>query len=341
MIPDLDLKNILNRTTDIMKLLENKRIFLTGGTGFIGKWLIESFLYANSKLNLNSKIFVLSRDPEKFLYLYPKLANKSDLHWVKGDIESFSFPKEEFHYIIHGATSVADPVPPIETYNSIIFGTKRILDFAVKCNVKNFLLLSSGAVYGKQPSNLEKIPESFSGAQDPTKSNSAYGLGKLGSEWLSFEYGRVFNFKVCSARCYALVGPYLPLDKHFAMGNFILDAINDRPIKISGDGTPYRSYLYIGDLTAWLWTILLRGHAGEAYNVGSDIGITIRELATYISNITSSSHKIIIKQPKSFNDPERYVPSISKAKNELNLDVWTPLDQSIQKTVDWIKNQND
>jgi len=342
MLPISDLEEILTHSNEVMKFLYKKKIFLTGGTGFIGKWLIESFLYANKCLSLDACMYVLSRNPRKFLELFPQFANRPDLYWIEGDVESFSFPQGEFHVIIHGATSVADPSPSLKTFDTIVLGTKRVLDFSVKCRAKNLLLLSSGAVYGKQPPNIEQIPESFHGGPDSTKTNSAYGLGKLAAEWLSFEYGVRYGFNVCSARCYALVGPYLPLDKHFAMGNFILDVINDRPIKINSDGTPFRSYLYGADLSAWLWTILLKGRGGEAYNVGSDIGITIRELAELIASISFDQKKILISKPLTSNElPERYVPNINKAKTDLGLDVWTPIDQGIKKTIDWIKRKND
>jgi len=338
-IPTVDLDFILQRTRNLWEPLKKKNIFLTGGTGFIGKWLIESFLHINEKIDLGATIYVLSRKPQKFLKDHPWLINRNDLCFLEGDVRNFIFPPGIFTHIIHGATSVADPDQSIETFDTVVRGTWHTLEFAKQANTKNFLLLSSGAIYGKHPETPKLIPETFSGAPPTNQSQSAYGEGKRAAEWLTFEYGNAYGINACAARCYALVGPYLPLDKHFAMGNFIRDAMAGSPINISGDGTPMRSYLYASDLSIWLWTILLKGKNGQGYNVGSDESISIKNLATLISSLTPSHPDVLLSQkPKEGVSPERYVPDINKARNDLGLDNWTSIEIGIKKTMDWIKN---
>lgn len=339
MIPMVDLDFILQRTKDLWEPLRKKRIFLTGGTGFIGKWLIESFLHVNENIELDATIYVLSRQPKKFLREYPWLADRNGLCLIEGDVRSFVFPPGSFSHIIHGATSVADPDQSITTFDTVVKGTWHTLEFAKESNTKNFLLLSSGAIYGKHPATPELIPETFSGAPPTNQGRSAYGEGKRAAEWLTFEFGATYGINACAARCYALVGPYLPLDKHFAMGNFIRDAMAGRPIQISGDGTSMRSYLYTSDLSIWLWTILLKGETGQAYNVGSDKSISIKNLADLIASITPSHPDVILAQKaKEGAFPERYVPDVTKARNDLGLDQWTSLEVGIKKTMDWIGN---
>lgn len=138
------------------------------------------------------------------------------------------------------------------------------------------------------------------------------------------------------ARCFAFVGPYLSLDIHYAVGNFIRDGLAGGPIYVSGDGTPYRSYLYAADLAIWLWTILARGTPGEAYNVGSEDAISIRDLAYEVSAAFSHSPEVVIaKSPAPGRPPERYVPSIKKAKENLGLASWINLKEALHRTIRW------
>ena len=248
-------------------LLQNSHIFLTGGTGFLGKWFLHSFIYINETLHLDSTMTVLSRSPEKFLKENPCFSNKNCIKFVQGDVRNFPSQEGYYDYLIHAATPVSVTENSNETYSIIVDGTKHILNFAKQAGVKKILLTSSGAVYGKQPPELSHIPETYL-----PQPSTAYGRGKLAAERLCLEA----PIDTSIARCFAFVGPYLPLDIHYAIGNFILNALNGDTIKINGDGRPYRSYLYTADLMCWLWTILLNGKADEEYNVGSSRKIHIR-----------------------------------------------------------------
>jgi dTDP-glucose 4,6-dehydratase len=132
------------------------------------------------------------------------------------------------------------------------------------------------------------------------------------------------------------VGPYLSLDTHFAIGNFIRNVLCDEDIHIKGDGTPVRSYLYASDLMIWLWTILFNGKDNYPYNVGSDEAISIGDLAAEVNkNSTNKERKIVIACPKSDRPPLRYAPSVERAKKDLNLNIFVPLNAAIRKTLTW------
>jgi len=334
-----DLNHILEHTRDLWEEVRGENIFITGGTGFFGCWLLESFHHANRSLNLGAKLTVLSRNPESFKNRMPHLSALEDIYWLQGDVCSFEFPQGIYSFIIHAATESGTQLnqkAPLVMFNTIVNGTQRVLDFASTHGAQKVLLTSSGAVYGKQPPELLSLPESYCGAPDPCNPLSAYAEGKRAAELLINIYASQSDMQVKIARCFAFVGPHLPLDAHFAIGNFIRDGMQGGPIVVKGDGTPYRSYLYAADLTIWLGTILFKGQSCYPYNVGSDETIDIKSLADCVRDVLCPHANVLIAQPFDPIRPiERYIPSTKRAAEELGLSIWNPLERSIEKTVSW------
>ena len=334
-----DLNHVLEFTKALWKDVREKKIFVTGGTGFFGKWLLESFAWANDQLGLNAQMHVLSRDPDSFKIRYSHLADVSCITFYHGDVRDFDFPDSRFDFIIHAATDAgvqSNPENPLLMIDTIVEGTRRALEFARYCGAKRFLLTSSGAVYGKQPQDISHIPEDYSGAPDPAQAASSYGEAKRIAELFCAIYQKQYDLEIIIARCFAFVGPYLNLDIHYAVGNFIRDGLAGNPIHISGDGTPFRSYLYAADLAIWLWTILFRGVPGETYNVGSDHAVSIKNLAYKVAALFSNSSQVVITHsPMPGLPPERYVPSVKKAGESSGLASWINLEEALCRTIKW------
>lgn len=289
------------------------RIFITGGTGFFGKWLLR-------RLPESAGVTVLSRNPERFVREHPEF---SRFDYLAGDVRDFRFPAGRFDYVIHGATSLAGAIPDAEMESVIMEGTRRVLNL----NFGKMLYISSGAVYGPKPP--EFVREDY-----PGKPSGVYGCGKLAAENICLESGKA----VTIARCFAFVGPHLPLDSHFAIGNFINDCLHRRPIVIKGDGAPRRSYLYAGDLAEWLLKILTDGAPGRAYNVGSDQPYTIREIAELVKKVCGNSHPVEIRTPPTGMPGPAYVPDIGRARRELGLEAGVPLAEAIRRTFEFHPN---
>jgi len=334
---DLDL--ILTQTVSFWEELRGQCIFITGGTGFFGCWLLESFLWANTKLDLQASAAVLTRDKFKFSQKYPHLFSDPALSFCEGDIRDFEFPKENFSHVIHAATDASanlNETNPVLMLDTIVQGTKHILEFAKHCGAKRFLLVSSGAVYGKQPCEISFLAEDYPCQPKLDDFKSAYAVGKCAAEHMSFLYAKQYGLEVKIARCFAFIGPYLPLDTNFAIGNFIRDGLKGKPIVVNSDGSSYRSYLYAADLAVWLWTILFRGATARPYNVGSDQAYSISELAHLVSSTVTSKPEVkIMKAPLAGAIPERYVPDVSRARKELGLIQQINLKQAIQATTSW------
>jgi nucleoside-diphosphate-sugar epimerase len=338
-IPDDDLAAILAATRGLWEPLRGRRIFMTGCTGTFGAWLLESLSYINRELNLRCSATVLSRRPDVFRAKMPHLFRDDLITMLHGDARAFFYPEDEFPFVICGATEASakqQAEEPDEMLSTILAGTDHTLRFAARSGCKRLLLTSSGAVYGKQPPEIVNLPETYGGAPDPTDFNSVYAEGKRASELMCAVYAKQYGFEFSSARCYAIGGPHLPLDMHFALGNFIRDVLAGNPIRIGGDGTPARSFLYGGDLTIWLWTLLFRGAASVAYNVGSAHSVSILELAEAVRDVLNPTNTIeIAKQAIPGAPVARYVPSVEKAERELGLRETVSLRETIRRTAAW------
>lgn len=332
----------LQRCHDILGIsswqeLAGRRIFMTGGTGFVGKWLLATLLDADEALGLNCRITVLSRDPAAFIRDWPAMADR--VEWITGDVRSFPIDTNRYDVIVHAATDVVAHASPKDVFSTCLEGTRRVLELARQCGARQLLLVSSGAVYGPLPAGMTHVPETYLGGPDPLMSGSAYGEGKRVSEWLAAQAASD-GLEVKIARVFALVGPHLPLDKHFAIGNFLGAALAGEEIVIQGDGTPYRSYLHAADMAAWLWAVLLRGQSGRAYNVGADESISIAALAERVCRVLKQTPHILVQQlPKYDVKSSHYVPDISRSRDELGLPDPLKLDEAISRTARWYNHR--
>ena len=299
-------------------------LLLTGGTGFFGLSLLRHWL-ALEQLGANlPQVTLLSRDPQRFITLHPEFANRAWLCFAAGDmLERSSLPhNQSFSHVLHAAAdSTHGPLlTPLERYDQIVQGTRNLLDLACGCGARRFLLTSSGAVYGAQPAHLPAVDESWAGRPDPMQASSAYGMGKLAAEHLCALYAQAYGLQTVVARCFAFVGPDLPLDVHFAIGNFIRDALWADEITVHGNGSPVRSYMDQTDLACWLLALLEQGRNGQAYNVGSPEAISIADLAKLVGKLIAPGKPIqILGQALADGPRNLYVPNVSKAMGDLGL----------------------
>jgi nucleoside-diphosphate-sugar epimerase len=333
-----DLDSIIERTEVLWQELRGQRILITGATGFFGCWLLESFAWANRRLNLNACAVGLSRHSGVLTEKAPHLAQDPAISLHAADVRHGDFPQGSFSHVIHAATEASAKLnneTPLVMFDTIVEGTRRALQFSIASSVSKFLLISSGAVYGTQPPELTHISETLEGGPDPLNPANAYAEGKRSAELLCSLTASP-RLLTTVARCFAFVGPYMQLDAHFAIGNFISDQLHDRPISVRGDGSAVRSYLYASDLMVWLWTILFTGRSRRAYNVGSEEALNIAALAHEVAAALRPQAEVKIASPaRPGAQVHRYVPSTLRVREELGVSAEVPLREAICRTHHW------
>lgn len=339
-LPQQDLQFINDKLSLVAQKLSNKHIFITGATGFIGSWMLESIIYIAEKRKLNLSISILTRSKDKFLINYPHLSKYELLNILEGDVRDIK-PKviDNVDYIIHAATDTNSYLKDDNTLlltNTIVEGTRNILEISRQQKaVKKVLFLSSGAIYGTKSISSSGFLEEDSSSIDCNNSLSSYGESKRYAELLCSIYNKQFNIPYVTARCFSFVGPRLPLDSHFAIGNFINNILNNEDIIISGNGKDIRSYLYMADLTVWLLTILISSKVAKVYNVGSDQYHNIKKIAdTVIKQANTNAGCKILNQDK---NNSFYAPNINRISKELNVKICNDIYESVEKTINWYK----
>lgn len=311
--------------------LRAQSLFITGGTGFVGKWLLECLLHADRELELGLALTVLTREPDRFARDSAHLAKAPALQLLKGDVASFEFPQTTFTTAIHAALPVASARAGLGDLPRLAqAGAQRVCEFAAARGVRRLLHISSGAVYGAHSAAATLSEDlSWSGAATANHYTCAKRLaeGVVGLDW---------PFEVVVARCFAFIGPYLSGDSGAAAAEFVEQVANGRGIVVEGSGDAIRAYQYAGDMARWLLSSLVLGAPGRIYNIGGDSEVTIAQLADEVTRIAGLSESVrMAGRAVEGLAGQRYVPDIRRAANELGLFNAVGLDEAIRRTLSW------
>lgn len=305
----------------------SKSLLIIGGTGFVGKAIINYFETRNP-LQI-TKIIILSRNA-KNKKIKKILKKKIKIIKISADIIKINkLPTAD--YIIYCAI--------LKNYDRDLKGVKNYKKLAIKHHLQSKILyLSSGAVYGVQK-NKNNFKESF---LNKFKKNNfkngykkKYSLIKLKNEKLFKELGKK-GLNVSIARCFSFVGPDLPLNSHYVIGNIIDNILKKKMINIKANYKIMRSYMYSDDLVRWLIKILQNStNKCPIYNVGSDDKVSIHQVSENLAKKFNlkTSNKVI-----NLNKIDYYIPNINKAKKKLKLNVKYNSSQSINKTINFYLN---
>lgn len=348
-LPEDNLRFIVKNSVNDLHSLRDSHILCTGCTSFFGKWLLESLLRADEILCLGLRLTVLSRYPERFYSEMPHLKEFKQLSCLIGDVTTFAFQgRSPFTHIVHAANLLNDGSTgwPRLHMDTAIDGLRHVMTVAKEHGCTSLLYISSGAVYraessgdctaGEQTAFTERQISSSDNLGEPT----VYSVTKRFMEVYATALGAEMNIRVPLARCFAFVGPYMPLDGPQAMGNFIGSAIARQDVIINGDGSPRRSYMYSADLVVWLLGLLVRGRHGIPYNVGSGHAVSILEAAQAVVKCVGAGIKVrVLGRNVEGNAPAAYVPDISRCKDELALECHFGFYDMLQETIRWFESR--
>ena len=336
-----DFSLIVDSASSDLDQIVNSEVMITGASGFVGSWLVGSWLWARESLKGTGRLLLVCRNTEGLAKKYASSISAGHLILQAADVRSLQLPASfRPQLVVNAATPARESLnvnQPLEMLNIIIDGQKRLLEISQDAGVERFLFLSSGAVYGSIPLSLKQVPEDYLGAPHIGDPAMAYHEGKRVAELMGNICSQNDSMGFVSARLFAFLAPFLPIDEHFAAGNFIGNAIRNEDIIIKSGGGSIRSYQYGTDLVTWLWALLVRGKSGDAYNVGSDESLSIKELAEKVVEVSASGISVKIMGKDEVANISQYVPSVQKIEDELHLGNLFLVERSIARNFSWLK----
>ena len=338
-----DFSLIVDSASSDLDQIVNSEVMITGASGFVGSWLVGSWLWARESLKGTGRLLLVCRNTEGLTEKYASSISAGHLILQAADVRSLQLPPSfRPRLVVNAATPARESLnvkQPLEMLNIIIDGQKRLLEISQEAGVERFLFLSSGAVYGSIPLSLKQVPEDYLGAPHVGDPAMAYHEGKRVAELMGNICSQNGSMRFISARLFAFLAPFLPIDEHFAAGNFIGNAIRNENIIIKSGGGSIRSYQYGTDLVTWLWALMVRGKSGDAYNVGSDREILIRDLAEEICKVQESDSCVKILGEDSTGNVSRYVPSVQRMKHDIGSTNLVGIEQAISRTCSFWKER--
>ena len=282
--------------------LRNSSFVITGATGLIGSLIVKYLLYANRTMNFGAKIYAVVRNVEKADKIFAE--EKTDaLTYVVADLTKEKVNCEgDCDYIVHAAAVTASKVmvsDPVGTICTSIDGTEKMLQLAVEKKAKAFIYISSMEIYG-QPTVGGKTAEKDVGYVDIENVRSCYPEGKRMCECLCTAYAAQYGVNVISARLAQTFGAGILPTENRVFAQFARSVMRGENIVLHTTGESEGNYVYTADAIAAIMTLLVKGKAGEAYNIANeDSHITIRNMAELVAReIAGEKIQVVIDIPE-------------------------------------------
>lgn len=334
-----DLEIIANKENE----LKDCTVLVTGATGLIGSQIVKSLLCKNRLKNSNIKVIALVRNKEKVKKTFKYVIKNENLKFIYGDIITPIEIEDHIDYIIHTASTTASKDfvnKPVETIESVVRGTKNILELAKNKKIRSIVYLSTMEVYGAADPNKDRISEDDLGYIDVLKIRSSYPESKKLAENLCASYFSEYNVPVKIARLAQTFGPGVLKGDNRVFAQFARSVINNEDIILHTDGESIRNYCYIRDSIMGIFTLLNRGQNGQAYTISNENScISIKEMAEMVAmKIAEGKIKVVIKVPENLESygyaPKEKMKLSSKKMKDLGWKAEVSIEESYRRMIE-------
>ena len=317
-----------------------KCFLITGGAGFLGSWICEWLMFLNRNENAGIKIYILDRESDKFEQRFSREINNKEIVIINSDIRSLTEIPRDVNYIIHAAATPDTRYHvscPMDTMTTIAEGTAAMLRAASRLNnLIGILNISSSAFYANVGS--ASLKENGEALNFSPNLSSVYAEAKRYAEKLCQAARNELRIPIVNVRPFTFCGPYQDLSSPWILNTFINDALNNRQIRIYGDGQTVRGVMYGTDFAVWILIILMHAKSAATFNVGSDISVLASDLANRVAVNFSPQPSIMLNTSLAkINDRTYLLPDLNAVKDEFNIGLFTNLDLSVSRTVSWFK----
>ncbi len=330
-----DIDTIIKNTKNISKYFNGKKILITGGNGFLGKYFIKIFSEYNKYLKKPVKVLIYDNTLQN-----TKLLNSKNFKFIKKDVSKKFDVNTNIDIIIHAA-GIASPFyyrkKPLETLDVAINGTRNLLEFAKKQNAK-FIFFSSSEIYGDPDKNNVPTKETYRGNVSSMGPRACYDESKRLGETLCYIFNKYYRIHTNIIRPFNIYGPGMGQKDYRIFPNFISNILNKKQLNIYGSGNQTRTYCYISDAMEGFIRVMCLGKSGNTYNIGNNKPeVSVKDIFKILKKMNNNVKAKFINHPKSYpnDEPQRRCPDINKAKKDLKYKTKVNLEKGLKQFLDW------